>query len=125
MLHMSPLYFTLKENNLNERRLTYVSQGSKLLKLYTSFYHVFIPNFTPRPKYSFKLEIPSLQENTPNSDGGSDGLQCRRTFVTDFRPISNENQKIEVVGIPSAISDGIPTKHGSSEFSDDFSMTFR
>ena len=26
----------------------------------------------------------SLQENTPNSDGGSDGLQCRRTFVTDF-----------------------------------------
>ncbi|KAF3567624.1 hypothetical protein DY000_02013871 [Brassica cretica] len=51
----------------------------------------------------------------PNFDGGSDGLQCRRTFVTDFRPISDENQKFEVVGIPSAISDGIPTKHGSSE----------
>ncbi|KAF2555227.1 hypothetical protein F2Q68_00016689 [Brassica cretica] len=62
-----------------------------------------------------------LQENTPNSDGH----QCRRTFVTDYRPISDEIQKIEVVGIPSAISDGIPTKQGSSEFSDDFSTTFR
>ncbi|WZZ63581.1 hypothetical protein YC2023_074951 [Brassica napus] len=50
--------------------------------------------------------------------------QCRRTFVTVYRPISDENQKFEVVGIPSAISDGIPTKHGSSEFSDDFSTTF-
>ena len=115
MLHMSPLYFTLKENNLNERRLTYVSQGSKLLKLYTSFYHVFIPNFTPRPKYSFKLEIPSLQENTPNSDGGSDGLQCRRTFVTDCRPISDENQNFEVVGIPSEILRNIPTTKGFIE----------
>ena len=56
----------------------------------------------------------TLQVNTPNSDGGSDGHQCRRTFVTDCRPISDEIQKIEVVGIPLAISDGIPTKHGSS-----------
>ncbi|WZZ79804.1 hypothetical protein YC2023_100376 [Brassica napus] len=30
-----------------------------------------------------------------------------------------------VVGIPSAISDEYPRKHGSSEFSDDFSTTFR
>ena len=67
----------------------------------------------------------TLQENTPNSDGGSVGHQCRRTFVTDYRPISDEIQKFEVVGIPSAISDGISTKHGSSEFSDDFSTTFR
>ncbi|KAF2545027.1 hypothetical protein F2Q70_00021115 [Brassica cretica] len=67
----------------------------------------------------------TLQENTPNSDGGSDGHQSRRTFVTDYRPISDEIQKIEVVGIPSAISDGIPTKQGSSEFSDDFSTSFR
>ncbi|KAF3604110.1 hypothetical protein F2Q69_00037919 [Brassica cretica] len=47
----------------------------------------------------------ALQENTPNSNGDSDGPQCRRTFVTDYRPISDENQKIEVVEIPSAISD--------------------
>ena len=26
----------------------------------------------------------SLQENTPNSDGGSDGHQGRRTFVTEY-----------------------------------------
>ncbi|KAH0863221.1 hypothetical protein HID58_080432, partial [Brassica napus] len=61
----------------------------------------------------------SLQKNTPNSDGGSDGHQYRRTFVTEYRTISDEIQKFEVVGIPSAISDGIPTKQGSSEFSDD------
>ncbi|XP_048624698.1 50S ribosomal protein L18, chloroplastic isoform X3 [Brassica napus] len=47
----------------------------------------------------------------PNSDGVSDGLQCRRTFVTDFRPISDENKKFEIVGIPSAISDEYPRKH--------------
>ena len=75
-------------------------------------------------KFQIYLEL-TLQENTPNSDGGSGGHQCRRTFVTDCRPISDENQKFEVVGILSTISDGIPTKHGSSEFSDDFSTTFR
>ncbi|KAF2597771.1 hypothetical protein F2Q68_00008469 [Brassica cretica] len=41
----------------------------------------------------------ALQENTPNSDGDSDGHQCRRMFVMDYRPISDENQKFEVVGI--------------------------
>ena len=55
-----------------------------------------------------KRRISTLQENTPNSDGGSDGLQCRRTFVTDFRPISDENKKFEVVGISSAIFDEFP-----------------
>ena len=39
--------------------------------------------------------------------------------MTDFRPIFDENQKFEVVGISSAISAEISTKHGSSEFSDD------
>ncbi|CAF1864610.1 BnaC04g56450D [Brassica napus] len=80
---------------------------------------------TPVPAVFVGGKLVALQENTPNSDGGSDGLQCRRTFVTDCRPISDENQKFEVVGIPSTISDGIPTKNGSSEFSDDFSTTFR
>ncbi|KAF3506574.1 hypothetical protein F2Q69_00009121 [Brassica cretica] len=61
------------------------------------------------------------KKTPPNSDGH----QCRRTFVTDYRPISDENQKFEVVGIPSAISDGIPTKHGSSEYTDELPTTFR
>ena len=89
--------------------------------------------------------ILTLQENTPNSDGGSDRHQCRRTFVTDYRPISDEIQKFDVVGIPSAISDetwvvgifrrlfdDIPIKNvtvvvvgSSSVYSDKFPTTFR
>ena len=65
-----------------------------------------------------RIQHISLQENTPNTDRASDGIQCRRKFLTDFRPISDENKKIEVVGIPSANSDEFPKKHGSSEFSD-------
>ena len=42
--------------------------------------------------------------------------------MTDFRPISDENKKSEVVGIPSANSDEFPRKHGSSEYSDDMPM---
>ena len=45
--------------------------------------------------------------------------------VCDGLPTNFRRKPIEVVGISSAISDGISTKHGSSEFSDDFSTTFR
>ena len=65
-----------------------------------------------------RIQHISLQENTLNSDGASDRLQRCRTFLTDFRPISDKNKKIEVGGIPSANSDEFPKKHGSSEFFD-------
>ena len=76
--------------------------------------------------------LDSLQENTPNSDGGSDGHQCGRTFVTDYRPISDENQKFEVVGIFRRLFDDIPIKNvtvvvvgNSSEYTDELPTIFR
>ncbi|KAF3551640.1 hypothetical protein DY000_02002010 [Brassica cretica] len=67
--------------------------------------------FTTRKHAEFRRRF----RRTSMSSDICDGLP------TNFRP----NPKIEVVGIPSAISDGIPTKQGSSENSDDFSTTFR
>ncbi|CAN6827805.1 unnamed protein product, partial [Brassica oleracea] len=74
-------------------------------------------------------------------DGGSDGHQCRRTFVTDYRPISDETRVVGIfrrhsdkkcnrcsrrkfVGIFRRISDDIPINSTvvgiPSESSDEF-----
>ena len=60
------------------------------------FVYVIYYKHTLQENSGILTDIPmenALQENTPNSDGGSDGHQGRRTFVTEYWQISDQIQK--------------------------------